>query len=98
MVLHHFLDLKPVFKAHGRSDSTAVKNGILNLISFIEKDTIGNIEKIIEVKKMNEKQIHEILKEKLKVDNISNDMNLRDDFNTDSIGLLEIVMELEDAY
>lgn len=42
---------KPVFKAHGRSDSTAVKNGILNLISFIEKDTIGNIEKIIEVKK-----------------------------------------------
>ncbi|MEB3429657.1 acyl carrier protein [Citroniella saccharovorans] len=47
---------------------------------------------------MNEKQIHEILKEKLKVDNISNDMNLRDDFNTDSIGLLEIVMELEDAY
>ena len=47
---------------------------------------------------MNEKQIHEILKEKRKVDNISNDMNLRDDFNTDSIGLLEIVMELEDAY
>lgn len=35
---------KPLFKAHGSSDSTAFKNGIKQLIDFIEKDIIKDIQ------------------------------------------------------
>lgn len=39
---------KPIVKAHGSSDSYALKNGIKQLISFIEKDVIKTIEKNLE--------------------------------------------------
>lgn len=38
---------KPLFKAHGSSDSYAVKNAIKQLIDFINKDIINSIEKEI---------------------------------------------------
>lgn len=38
---------KPVVKAHGSSDAYAIKNGINQLIKFIEKDVINIIEKNI---------------------------------------------------
>ena len=37
----------PIVKAHGSSDALALKNGIRQLISFIEKDVIRTIEKNI---------------------------------------------------
>ena len=46
---------KPMFKAHGSSDAFAIKNGIGQLIKFIENDVINVIEKNIELnKKMEE--------------------------------------------
>lgn len=38
---------KPVFKAHGSSDSLAIKNGIFQLIKFIEDDVINEITEIM---------------------------------------------------
>lgn len=38
---------KPVFKAHGSSDSLAIKNGIFQLIKFIEDDVINEITDIM---------------------------------------------------
>ncbi len=38
---------KPMFKAHGSSDAYAMKNGINQLIKFIEKDVISSIEENI---------------------------------------------------
>lgn len=38
---------KPMVKAHGSSDSLAFKNGIKQLIDFIEKDIINSIVKIL---------------------------------------------------
>ena len=40
---------KPIVKAHGSSDAYAIKNGIRQLINFIEKDVIKTIEDNIHV-------------------------------------------------
>lgn len=44
---------KPVFKAHGSSDATAIKNAVRQAIIYIEKDVIGEITK--EIKEDTEK-------------------------------------------
>lgn len=42
---------KPVVKAHGSSDAYAIKNGIKQLVKFIEKDVIKIIEENIHIEK-----------------------------------------------
>ncbi|MDO5717517.1 MAG: acyl carrier protein [Tissierellia bacterium] len=47
---------------------------------------------------MNENKIHDIIKERFGCDNVSNDMRLREDFDVDSITLLEFVMDAEEEF
>ncbi len=46
---------KPVFKAHGSSDELAIRNGILEMIKFIENDVINEITNIMKDEK-NDKE------------------------------------------
>lgn len=46
---------KPVFKAHGSSDATAIKNAVRQAIIYIEKDVIGEITE--EMKNLKEETI-----------------------------------------
>ncbi len=47
---------------------------------------------------MNEERIHELIKEKFGLENVTNDMVLSKDLGADSIALLEIVMDVEDEF
>ncbi len=44
---------KPVVKAHGSSDAYAIKNGINQLIKFVENDVIKIIEENIHIENNN---------------------------------------------
>lgn len=44
---------KPIFKAHGSSDRTAIANGIDKLVRFIELDSIAQITKLLQETGMN---------------------------------------------
>ncbi|QQK07543.1 acyl carrier protein [Miniphocaeibacter halophilus] len=43
-------------------------------------------------------KVVDIIKEEFKVDNISENTVIREDLGTDSIGLLELVMAIEDEF
>ncbi|HHX66432.1 MAG: acyl carrier protein [Miniphocaeibacter sp.] len=43
-------------------------------------------------------KVVEIIKEEFKVDNINENTIIREDLGTDSIGLLELVMAIEDEF
>lgn len=43
-------------------------------------------------------KVVDIIKEEFKVDNISENTIIREDLGTDSIGLLELVMAIEDEF
>ncbi|WP_425540104.1 acyl carrier protein [Microaceticoccus formicicus] len=47
---------------------------------------------------MIEDRIYEIIKERFGITEVSNDMVLREDFDVDSITLLELIMDAEEEF
>lgn len=47
---------------------------------------------------MIENRIYEIIKDRFGIEEVSNDMVLREDFDVDSITLLELIMDAEEEF